>query len=180
MRERSIDWLPPVHIGPRVICAWMAEHVHPDWGPNPCMCPDWESNLQPFSNGTTLQPTESHRTGLLIQFLRRYPNIKFHVEMKSFGKMPATASLRIVMCTGKEPFTGAASSHRGLMGRHWVQTQRSRTEVSPSQVVQHLPRVMGPAAHISKPMWKPPRVFLRSGPEGRGCLMIRFLHPPPL
>ena len=49
-RERSISWLPP-------ICA-QTEGTH-----NPGVYPDWESNLQPFGYGMTLQPTEPHQPG---------------------------------------------------------------------------------------------------------------------
>ena len=46
MEESSIDWLPPKP-GPEIKQTL-----------NPGMCPDWESNLQPFGYGTTFQPTE--------------------------------------------------------------------------------------------------------------------------
>ena len=40
----------------------------PNWGPdlgcNPGMCPDWESNQQPFGSQSSTQSTEPHRPGL--------------------------------------------------------------------------------------------------------------------
>ena len=37
----------------------------PNWGPgpNPGMCPDWESNLRPFTLQDETQPTELHQSG---------------------------------------------------------------------------------------------------------------------
>ena len=44
MQDRSIGWLPSV-------CAWTEDHMHENWGLNRSVgvCPDRESNLQPFS-----------------------------------------------------------------------------------------------------------------------------------
>ena len=51
VRERCIDWLPPGHAWPR------------DQTRNLGMCPDLESEPQPFGYRTTLQPTEPHGQG---------------------------------------------------------------------------------------------------------------------
>ena len=54
--EKSINWLPPV-------CALAG-----DWTCNQGMCPDWESNPQPFGYGTMLQPAEPHWPGPAMFF----------------------------------------------------------------------------------------------------------------
>ena len=36
---------------------------------NPGMCPDWESNQQPFDLQAGAQSTEPHQPGLFLQFL---------------------------------------------------------------------------------------------------------------
>ena len=36
---------------------------------NPGLCPDWESNWQPFGSQAGPQPTEPHHPGLLLFFL---------------------------------------------------------------------------------------------------------------
>ena len=43
----------------------VASHMHPtgDWTLNPGMCPDWESNWQPFTWWDITQPTEPHQSG---------------------------------------------------------------------------------------------------------------------
>ena len=42
----------------------------PYWGPgrNPDMCPDWESNWQPFGLQASTQSTDPHQPGLLGVF----------------------------------------------------------------------------------------------------------------
>ena len=44
----------------------VASHVPPtgDLARNPGMCPDWESNLQPFHLQAGTQSTEPHQPGL--------------------------------------------------------------------------------------------------------------------
>ena len=44
----------------------------PYWGltHNPGMCPDWESNLQPFGLQAGTQSTEPYQSGLYICFIR--------------------------------------------------------------------------------------------------------------
>ena len=37
---------------------------------NPGMCPDWESNLQPFGSLASVQSAEPHQPGLKIYFLK--------------------------------------------------------------------------------------------------------------
>ena len=54
MGERSIDGLPTV-------CTLTGDRAH-----NLSMCPGQESNLQPFSYGSTLQATEPHWPGLCV------------------------------------------------------------------------------------------------------------------
>ena len=66
MGERNISvWLPLVH-------AQMGT------GPHPSMCPDWESNGQPFGSRASTQSTEPpHQPGLgslLASILRCTPN----------------------------------------------------------------------------------------------------------
>ena len=65
-RERNID-VAEKH--PSV-----ASHMHPtkDVALNPGMCPDWESNQQPFSLWDGAQPTEPHWSGLLYCFHPHY------------------------------------------------------------------------------------------------------------
>ena len=41
-----------------------------DLAHNPHMCPDWESNWQPFGFQAITQSTEPHQPGLLSYFLR--------------------------------------------------------------------------------------------------------------
>ena len=58
MWQRTIDLLTPRY-------TWTKDRNAGTrvWTCNLSMCPDWELNLQPFSYGTTLQPTEPHRPG---------------------------------------------------------------------------------------------------------------------
>ena len=48
----------------------VASHVPPtgDLARNPGMCPDWESNLQPFGSQAGAQSTEPHQPGLIFIF----------------------------------------------------------------------------------------------------------------
>ena len=48
MCERNMDWLPLAH----------------NLAHNPGMCPDWESNQQPFGSQAGTQSTEPHQPGL--------------------------------------------------------------------------------------------------------------------
>ena len=54
MCKRSNNWLPPK-------CTWTG-----DWTCNLRMCPDQESNLQPFGYETMLQLTEPHWPGIFF------------------------------------------------------------------------------------------------------------------
>ena len=49
----------------------VASHTPPtgDLAHNPGMCPDWESNWQPFGLRDDTHPTEPHQSGLLSSFL---------------------------------------------------------------------------------------------------------------
>ena len=60
VRERNID-VQEKH-------PLVASCMHPDEGQtqNSGMCPDWESNQQPFSLRDDTQPTEPHQSGLLV------------------------------------------------------------------------------------------------------------------
>ena len=54
-RERNINvWLPLMYPPPR------------DLACNPGMCPDWESNQQPFCSQAQAQSTELHQLGLNV------------------------------------------------------------------------------------------------------------------
>ena len=48
----------------------VASHTPPtgDLACNPGMCPDWESNQQPFGLQAGTQSTEPHQPGLLVDF----------------------------------------------------------------------------------------------------------------
>ena len=70
MRERSIDRLPPI-CSPTGCTAWPKSGIG-DQTHNLGMCPDWESNLQPFGYGKMLQPTEPHWPGPFILFTYTY------------------------------------------------------------------------------------------------------------
>ena len=54
--ERNINQLPFIHTPTR------------DQTCNPGMCPDWESNQQPFALQDNAQPTEPHRPGHISVF----------------------------------------------------------------------------------------------------------------
>ena len=54
--QRYTDWLPLSHTPNRGL-------AH-----NPGMCPDWESNRQPFSLQAVTQSAEPHHPGLLYVF----------------------------------------------------------------------------------------------------------------
>ena len=45
---------------------WVASHMPPseDVAYNPGMCPEWESNQQPFGSQASTQSTEPHQPGL--------------------------------------------------------------------------------------------------------------------
>ena len=60
-RERNID-VQEIH--------WsVAFHMPPTGDPNPGMCPDWESNQQPFGLQAGTQSTEPHQPGLFKRCL---------------------------------------------------------------------------------------------------------------
>ena len=46
-------------------CARDASTPDGDLACNPGMCPDWESNQQPFSSQASVQSTDPHQPGLL-------------------------------------------------------------------------------------------------------------------
>ena len=52
----------------REIACVVASHAPPagDLALNPGMCPDWESNQQPFGSQASTQSTESHQPGLKV------------------------------------------------------------------------------------------------------------------
>ena len=70
MQERNISWFPS-------ISTWTQDRTHRDQDVtcNLGMCPDQDSNPQPFSYRTMLQPTESHWPGLWPTFLLSYDSI---------------------------------------------------------------------------------------------------------
>ena len=51
----------------------VASYVPPtgDLGHNPGMCPDWESNQQPFGSQASAQSTEPHQPGLIFNFISK-------------------------------------------------------------------------------------------------------------
>ena len=55
MCKRYVDWLP-------------LTYPTGDLAHNPCMCPDWESNRQPFSFQAGTQSTEPYQPGLLLPY----------------------------------------------------------------------------------------------------------------
>ena len=65
---RNSDWLP-------LACPQLGT-----WPHNPGMCPDWESNHQPFSSQAGTQSTEPHLPGATVLFTTEKninnPNIK--------------------------------------------------------------------------------------------------------
>ena len=52
----------------------VASHVPPtdEQARNPGMCPDWESNQQPFGSQAGTQSTEPHQPGLFLWFSLSY------------------------------------------------------------------------------------------------------------
>ena len=59
MCERNIDlfdWLP------------LAPPPTGDLACNPGMCPDWESNQQPFGSQANTQSTEPHQSGITVVY----------------------------------------------------------------------------------------------------------------
>ena len=50
---------------------WVASRTHPtrDLAHNPGMCPDWESNQQPFSSQASTQSTEPHQPGHTLKLV---------------------------------------------------------------------------------------------------------------
>ena len=59
---------------------------------NPGMCPDWESNWQPFGLQAGTQSTEPHQPGPLSS---SFENLKFSSKPQAMGLV-----LSIVLCTG--------------------------------------------------------------------------------
>ena len=55
----------------------VAFHMPPtgDLAHNPDMCPDLESNLQPFSLQDNIQPTKPYQSGLALVFKNKYIKI---------------------------------------------------------------------------------------------------------
>ena len=67
--------------GEKHYCA-VASHAPPtgDLAHNPGMCPDWESNLQPFGSQAGAQSTEPHQPGLNTYFsYTNIPRIEFNL-----------------------------------------------------------------------------------------------------
>ena len=50
---------------------------------NPGMCPDWESNMQPFREQADTQSTETHQAGLVYNFII-YSNNDSYVGSNSY------------------------------------------------------------------------------------------------
>ena len=63
MDVRNIDWL-------LLVQAPTGDQAH-----NPAMCPDWESNWQPFALWDNAQPSEAHQPGQLWDFLCEVINL---------------------------------------------------------------------------------------------------------
>ena len=72
-----------------------ASHTPPteDLIGNPAMCPDWDSNWQPFGSQAGTQPTEPHQPGLLSFF---WANLSFPIHPQpqaTWGFSAASAPL---------------------------------------------------------------------------------------
>ena len=63
-----------------IIPAWTRDGTR-----HPGMCPEQESNLQPFSYGTILQPTEPHRPGWKHCIIRTVYSKQLFVTNPMFG-----------------------------------------------------------------------------------------------
>ena len=49
------------------MCGCLSRAPTRDLACNPGMCPDWESNLQPFGSQAVTQSTELHQPGLFLK-----------------------------------------------------------------------------------------------------------------
>ena len=68
-RERNID-AREKHLLVPPVCAQTGDRTHsePPLNCNLGMCPEWESNLQPFGYGTMVHPAEPHSSELVCLF----------------------------------------------------------------------------------------------------------------
>ena len=59
------------------MCGYLLHAPYGDWEDltcNPGMCPDWESNQQPFGSQAHAQPSELHQPGQYFEFYGILPN----------------------------------------------------------------------------------------------------------
>ena len=72
---------------------------------NPDMCPDWESNWQPFGSQAGAAYTEPHQPGWLLAFFKS-ETIEIHLEILSKYVVPSTGGLQC----GRWPYVSTYKS----------------------------------------------------------------------